>query len=312
MNIYLICASSYHLIDLEIKKIVKDQEYILFNLNKNSISELLEEASYSSLDNDLKIIVATNASFFSNGKISDKEVDSLIKYFNNPNPKTIIIFTCFTPLDNRKRVVKIIKDNYKIINILPWDKKKMREEASRYLEKYQYKIDYNTLSFILDNVYNNIDIMYNELDKIMLYYNKSCFIKKEDVEVIIGKELDSNNFHFVDAVIEKNLEEALRVLKNLKVYKVETVTLINLLAREYRLMYSLKKFSQDNLKLDQIKEKLNLQDWQVNKIYKNSLNYKEKELLKNIYRLAEMDLKIKKGIYDKELILNSFLLEVCV
>ena len=41
----------------------------------------------------------------------------------------------------------------------------------------------------------------------MLYYNFPCRIKYADVEKIVGVELDSNNFHFVSAVIDKKLEE---------------------------------------------------------------------------------------------------------
>ena len=51
--------------------------------------------------------------------------------------------------------------------------------------------------------------MFNELDKIMLYYNFPCRIKYQDVVAIVGTELDNNNFHFVSAVVEKKLDEAL-------------------------------------------------------------------------------------------------------
>lgn len=310
MNIYLIRANSYHLINEEIKKIVLDNPYLTMNLNKSSLDDVIEEASYYSLIKEKKYLVVTNANFFSMDKISDKDSEKLIKYLNNPNPETIIIFTTLNSLDNRKKIVKLIKDKYQIINISPWDKKKIREEATKYLNKFGYKIDYETMSYIIDNTYDNIDVLYNELDKIMLYYNKECFIKLNDVLAIVGRELDNNNFHFVNAVVEKNLASAIHFLANLKVYKVEVIVLINLLAREYRLMYYVKKLREEKNMASIVRE-LNLQNWQVDKLYQNGLKYSEKEILKNIYLLGEMDLKIKNGEYDKDIALYPFLLEVC-
>ena len=49
MNVYLISIESYHLIDLEVKKIIKDNQVIKYNLNKSNIKEVIEEANYFSL-----------------------------------------------------------------------------------------------------------------------------------------------------------------------------------------------------------------------------------------------------------------------
>ena len=65
MNIYLISNESYRLINKEIKKIVKNNNFEIFNMNKSSIKEILEEASYFSLDNNQKYLVVTNADVFS-------------------------------------------------------------------------------------------------------------------------------------------------------------------------------------------------------------------------------------------------------
>lgn len=311
MNIVLISANSYHIINEEVKKIVKENDYLIMNMNRSNISELLEEASYFSFDNTLKYIVVNNADFFGTGKIDEKENQKLQNFINNPNPNTIVIFTTLNGIDLRKKIVKEIKEKYTLINILPWDKKKMREEAEKYLKKYNYNIDYKTAYYIIENIYNNVDILFNELDKIMLYYNHPCTIKMEDVEKVVGKEIDSNNFHFVTAVIEKNLENSIEILNNLKIYKVEAISLIILLAREYRLMYYVKKMRNNKESMEMICKELNIQEWQATKLYNNGLKYNEEELLKCIYMLGDIDLKIKKGIYDKDTALYSFLLEAC-
>ena len=312
MNIYLISNESYRLINKEIKKIIKDNNYETFNLNKSSIKEVLEEASYFSLDNNKKYLVVTNADIFSSDKLDDIITESLIKYFNNPNENTVIIFTTQKPIDSRKKIVKELKNKYKIISAPKMDKKTINSLLSNYVKENEFSIDWDTTNYIINNSYNNLDIMFNEIDKIMLYYNFPCRIKYQDVVSIVGAELDNNNFHFVEAVISKKLDVALKMLNSLKVYKVDTTVLTVLLAREYRLMYYVKKMYQNKSSLTDICEYLNLADWQVNKLYNNGVHYSEIELLKNLVDLCNIDMNIKKGFWDKDTALYGFLLDACV
>ena len=312
MNIYLISNESYRLINKEIKKITKDNKYETFNLNKSSIKEVLEEASYFSLDDNKKYLVVTNADIFGSDKLDDSITDSLIKYFNNPNENTVIIFTTQKPIDSRKKIVKELKSKYKVITTPKMDKKTINSLLTNYVKENDFTIDWETVNYIINNSYNNLDIMFNEIDKIMLYYNFPCRIKYQDVVSIVGTELDNNNFHFVEAVVSKKLDVALKTLNSLKVYKVDATVLTILLAREYRLMYYVKKMYQNKSSLSDICEYLNLADWQVNKLYNNGVHYSENELLKNLIDLCNIDMNIKKGLWDKDTALYGFLLDACV
>lgn len=311
MNIYLISNESFRLIDKEISKIVKDNSYEIFNLNKSSIKEVLEEAAYFSLDNNKKFLVVSNSDIFGSDKIDESITDALINYFNNPNPNTVIIFTTQKPIDSRKKIVKELKSKYKIINTPKMDKKTINSLLTNYVKEQDFDIDWETVNYVINNSYSNLDIMFNELDKIMLYYNFPCRIKYQDVVAIVGTELDNNNFHFVSAVVEKKLDEALKLLNSLKIYKVDSNVLATLLAREYRLMYYVKKMYQNKISLSEICSNLSLADWQVNKLYNNGIHYSESELLKNLVDLCNIDMNIKKGIWDKDIALYGFLLDAC-
>ena len=76
-------------------------------------------------------------------------------------------------------------------------------------------------------------------------------------------------------------------------------------------MYYVKKMYQNKKMLVSICSELKLQDWQVNKLYNNSIKYSEKELLSNLVELCNCDTAIKKGMWDKDVALISFLLGAC-
>ncbi len=307
---YLISAESYRIIEDEIKKIVKNNNYLIFNAIKCSIKEIVEEASYVGLGIEEKWLVVSDADFFGTGKISESDNDLLCKYLENPIKSTNIIFTTLNGIDLRKKSVKLIKNKGNIINIPKMDKRALNTTLTNYLKSFDYSIDYQTINYIMDNSYNNLDIMFNELDKIMLYYSFPCKIKLADVIKITGEEKNNNNFDFVNAVVEKNLSSSLKILKNLKVYKVEPTTLVALLAREFRLMYYIKELK-DKIDTSEMMSYLSLADWQINKLYNNSMKYTKNELLKNLLYLCKIDLNIKKGYWDKDTSLYGFILENC-
>ena len=312
MNIYLISVESYHLIDWEVKKIVNENPAIKYNMNKASIKEVIEEANYFSLTGDQKYLIINNADFFGTDKLDEKDSELILNYLKEPNLTTTIIFTTQKQIDSRKKIVKIIKDNYELIYKPKMDKRSLTELITKYVQENEYNIDYNSVNYLINNSYNNLDIIYNELDKIFLYYNFPCTIKLQDIIKIIGEELDSNNFHFVNAVIEKNLKKSIKIYNSLRIYKVEPTSLIVLLAREYRLMYYVLKMYQNHTSLSEISNNLNLADWQIQKLYNNAIHYKEKELLKNLTELCNLDKNIKKGIWDKNTAIYNFLLEACI
>ena len=311
MNIYLISNESYHLINDEIKNIVKDKKYLVFNMNKCSVSDLINEANYYSLMEDDKILVVSNADFFSSDKIKDEENELLLKYLNAPNEKTTIIFTTQKVIDSRKKTVKLIKEKYKLIYTPKMDKKTIISLIQKYAKQNDFVIDYEVCNYLINNSYDSIDIILNDLDKLFLYYGFPSRIKLEDVSKVIGEELESNNFHFVAAVIDKDLKKAVKIYQDLKIYKVEPISLLVILTREYRLMFYIKILMENGLNLNEMCQKLHLQDWQVNKLYNNSLKYSKNELLKNICDLTNTDISIKKGLWDKDLSIYSFLMDAC-
>ena len=60
----------------------------------------------------------------------------------------------------------------------------------------------------------------------------------------------------------------------------------------------------------EIKEKLHLQDWQLDKVRKNASNYHEDDLKDYLIHLEKLDFKIKSGQIDKIIGLKMFLIDL--
>jgi len=308
--IYLIAGESNQLINEEIKKINKDYENVLYiDYTNSSMEEILAEASYYSMFNDKKLLIVKNANFFASDKINEDNSNRLLNYFKDPNELTTLIFTTNGKVDMRKKITKELKDKYNFITIANLKPRDIVFRIKEIFNREGYIIDDESLDYIISNSANNYDLAYNELSKIMMYYQKPCKVKYEDVINIVARSLDTNNFKFVDMVVAKNLSEAFKLYEDIKLMKIEPLSLIGLLAREYRLMLFAKILKQDHYSNYEICDNLKLQDWQLEKFIRNGMKYKVEELETRLHDLANLDLNIKSGKIDKWLGLAKFIVD---
>ena len=115
MKIVLINGESILLCNEKINSIVKDNKNVVsFDLNGCSMEDILLEAGYFSMFEEEKFIIVRNANFFGSGKINEKEIDILLKYLDNPNSLTSMIFICNEKIDARKKITKKFKKNTKL------------------------------------------------------------------------------------------------------------------------------------------------------------------------------------------------------
>lgn len=309
--VYLIVGSNEHLINERINKIVKKDSDIIYFKDDYNMEDVIKEARYGSLFEVPKYLIVYEYNLFSAKKeeTNDKDNDLLINYLNNQNESNNIIFVNKT-IDLRKKIVKLIKEKYELINIEKIDYQNIRTFINEYVEKNNYQIDYQSVNYLINLWGLNFDIICHELDKAMLYNLDLKKINYNDIKDIISKPYDDNNFHFVDAVVNKRIDDAFKLYQELKINKIDSNVLVILLAREYRLIYYVKKASGEGKNNQDIESYLNMQEWQISKLYKEGLNYSYKEIESKLLELAKIDELIKTGILNKDICLNNFLLNI--
>ena len=316
--IYLISSSSYRLLEEEIKKIVKDNVVTTFDLNYQTIDEVLDEANYFSLFDDKKYLLVKNANMFattrksSDGeeKISKKD-DKLLQYLENPNQNTILIFTLNGKAASNKKVTKIVKDRYKYIEIPELKVSEIQLKIDKLFKEDGYKCSKDLEYFIINNSLNNYDLVYNEVEKIKLYYGRGCEVQFDDVSNIISRVLENNNFKFVDSVLAKNVKEAFKRFDDLMIQKAEPIMLMSMLTKEIRNMLLVKNMLNKVDKAEMMKTLDIKFEFQIDKTISNCYSFSTKELENYLLLLADLDYKIKNGKSNNKRALELFILDIC-
>lgn len=302
--VYLIYSTSYRLLEEELGNIFKDNSDIeVIDFNDSNINEIINLASYTSLFDDNKNLLIKNFS------LSEKDCELLEKYINNPNPQTTIVFVTDKKIDERKKIIKLLKVKNTYVNIKPLNYKDISQKLMTIAKKNGYKLYLNDANYITFASLSNYDIAYNQLEKVFLYYNNPCEIEKRVLENLISHSLDDNSFKFVDAVIKRNINDAISIINDFKLFKIEPLILVSMLAKEYRSLLITKDLYQKGYSNQKIQEIVGLSDWQTDKMINNTYSYSISELEDKILDLTKLDFDLKTSKIDKYLGLEMFILK---
>lgn len=311
MNVYLIESNSRVLIESELKRIIaSSKNKIIYNALDATLEDIISEASYVSMFEEMKYLVIKNANFFGTTKLKEKEEELLLRYLNEPYPLCTMIFVTYDSVDSRKKITKVIKEKHHYKKILSPKGLDLYQKVNHLLIEKKYTAEKDTINYIINVCLSNLDLIANEIEKIDLYYGRPTKLELEPIKKIVSKTLTENQFKLIDAIIEKDLKKSKQLMNELMALKVEPLSIINLLAREYRLLLEIKSMEKKHYSEKEKKEELRLQDWQIEKLEKEASHYHEEDIKDYLIGLEKIDYKIKTGELDKWISLDLFLLNL--
>lgn len=311
MNTYLIYGNDYGLIKREIDKIISGtSDVVKYDLLVSNVSDVIEEASCMSLFGDKKVVIGENALFLTGANTSvNHDIDYLTSYVNAENHDNIVILTVVQDkLDERKKIVKLLKKNVTVIHKETIDEKDLPKFVIKEFLNNGYKIDYKTASYFVDYVGKNVDILLSEINKMIIYKDTDKEIFIEDIINISSKGFNDNVFDLSDAIMKKDFKKIFSCYNDLMILKEEPIKIIALLASQFTLVYQSKLLSKEGFMSKDIASTLKVHPYRVKLALET--NYPDFELKDILKKLHNLDYEIKTGKVDKIVGLENFLLHL--
>lgn len=309
-NNYLIECTDFLTIQIEINKIIKENKFEDASQNYYDIQEVPLENALEDLDTygfltSKKVVVITN--FDCLDLSNEKDLERLVKYVKNPNPDNILVIATKKFVIKENKYLKDLKKNLEIISISVDPISYIKNELKG------YKVDKEVISLINEYCLEDITKIHNECNKLKIFKIEDKIISKEDVKELIIKKLGDATeltFSFTRALAEKDKKEALRLYQEILNYNVEPLSLIGLLASQFRIMYQVKVLDRKRMSNMEIAKMLNTKEFRIMKTKELTRYYTEKEILSLIIRLSEIDLKIKTTNSDPNLLLQLLIINI--
>lgn len=302
---YFIYGIDEYLIKTKIYEILN--EHNLTNIDTttyefdDNLSDIINDASTISLFTSKKAIIVNNANIFKSGI----NTEILEKYIENPNLDTILIFVLKEEkLDERRKITKLLRTKTKVLEL---NKSNINSVVKDMFKGY--KIDNNTIDYFIKRVGDNLLILENESVKLKLY-KEDKNISIDDIDELITKNIDIDLFKLIDAIISKDKDTAITIYNEMLKQKEEPIAIIITLANQIRIMYQTKELYKLGYRENEIASILNIHPFRVKKAHEKNSKYSSNTLLKLLNNLATLDLNIKKGLVDKTIALELFILQI--
>ena len=280
-------------------------------MRESTIEEVLEEINTYSLFENLKIVICENCLFLSSETKKDNNynIDLLIDYLEKSNNDNILIFTLNDEIDERKKIVKTIKKNVNIIKCDKLNENELFNFIKKRLNKTNFQME-DIFTFI-DRCDNDLQIIVNELNKLMFYKINERYITKEDVIKLVPKRQEDNIFALVDAIVSKDTKQTFELYEMITSYFGEEPTkIIVMVANQFRLMLQSKILFNNGLSESDIAKSLKVHPYRVKLALQKSRNLSIDTLSNYLLELSELDLNIKSGNIDRFRGLEEFFLNM--
>ena len=318
-SIYLFYGEETYLLESAVKKIKKSfGELILginyIQINETNIENLISDIETPAFVYNKKLIIVKNAGLFKKDKKGmpkeKADLSNKIAKYIEENAKQLeeTIVLIFIEEDITKNdLLKAIEKNGEVCNFEKLKPIEIKKRIKNICNMYEVEIDDKTLQTFIETCGTNMQVLINEIRKLIEYAGKGGKITEEAIEKLATKEFDSVIFDLTDNLGKRNIREALEILKELIYNKEPVQKILITLYNHFKKIY-LTKLALEYRKdvLETLKLKPN-QTFLVSKYKRQAEYFKTNELRNILTELIELDKNYKIGLIDINVGLESIL-----
>ncbi len=316
-SIYLFYGTENYLIEQAVTSIInkrlsndeKDMNFFTYDLLNEPLENVVEEAETLPFIAGHKVVLAKNALLFTGQKLKIEHdlagLEHLIQ--SPPDYSTIIFWVPYEKLDERKKIVKRLKEQGTIKSfntlkgeeLLGWIQNKGKEEKVSIAEE--------AAELLVNTSGPDLKLLAQEIKKMAIFVGENGKITKAVVEELGARTMEQNVFALSEHLANLQYEQAFTVLYDLLLNKEEPVKIIALLARQFRIMMLAKEMYQKGYSHQQIGSQIGAHPYAIKIALQQSTAFSDPQLKKIIKQLAEIDYEIKTGRKEKVLALEMFI-----
>ena len=320
-SIYIIYGNEQYYIDKAIKNIKKSFGELVLGINyvvidDSNLSKLISNIEIPAFGYEKKLILVKNSGLFKKDgrKLTLNTLQEEILSFILEN-KELIEESCvivFTEDDFYKNdIYKQISKFSTVVELNELSINELINEIKRIAKLYKVNISDQNAEYMVMSCGTNLQVIINELRKVIEYAGAGGTIEKNDIDELCIKEISSVIFDLTDNLAIKKIDKSIELLDNLIYYKDPMQKIFITLYNHFRRLYLCEIAIKNKASIAQTLELKPNQTFLEGK-YKNQLRYfDEKTLRKILDEFVNLDFNYKNGRIDLDVGLRSILCTYC-
>lgn len=322
-SIYLFYGEELYLLESCVKKIktlfgetVKGINYV--TIDETNLTSIISEMETPAFGYEKKLILVKNSGLLKkDGKRKNVELSNLrdkINEYIKKNVDTIkqsIILVIIEDEIGKNDLISTIEKNG--VSVKFEFQKPMQIEAriKAICNGYKVNIDSNTIRYFIECCGTNMQELINEIRKLIEYAGAEGTIKKEDIDKLSIKKLESVIFELTDNLGKKQIKQALDVMNNLIYQKEPIQKILITLYNHFKKLYFVTLALNTNREVTEVLNLKPNQAFLVGKYKTQARYFKEEELKTILQKLIDLDFEYKIGQIDIQIGLESILCAYC-
>lgn len=232
--------------------------------------------------------------------------DKLTAYLPHLPETTRLFFLESKPLPSNHALVKLAEqaengfvrrfDKPEGATLEKWIREQVAERHGR--------IHGRAVQWLAINVGNNLDLLAQELDKLVLYKGPDAEISSDDVALLSPYAAEASIFDLVDALGNRNSKRASLLLQQKFSEGADPFYLFTMIVRQFRLLIQVKALAEKGQRPSAISQELKLHSFVAGKLYQQSQGFSLNQLKQIYQHLLEIDIGSKTGRQEMPTALN--------
>ena len=315
--IYLFTGTSEIFIKNRMNRIIQSfnkYEYtiIKYDMETTSLSTVLSDAITVPFLEELKIIILKNPKFLTKSATSTKdEIKAMLKYLKNPCDSTLLIIDATNTIINQSNeIYKMLKNVARIIDYPDPEEIELKGWIVRSFDANGIDIKDDALTLLLEYIGDDQARLSQEIDKLSSYVGKGGTIRKEDIKLLVPKNINNEIYLLIKAIINHDLALTNQIYDNLITHTKDSLTIFSLISNKFKELLSTYRLLKYGYSQSDIAKFYNVSTGKAYYIVQEARAFKLSDLEFYIDKLAELDYQIKSGKLDKTIGLELMLLKL--
>ena len=315
--IYLFTGTSEIFIKNRMNRIIQSfnkYEYtiIKYDMETTSISTVLSDAITVPFLEELKIIILKNPKFLTKSATSTKdEIKAMLKYLKSPCDSTLLIIDATnTVINQSNEIYKMLKNVARIIDYPDPEEIELKGWIVRSFDANGIDIKDDALTLLLEYIGDDQARLSQEIDKLSSYVGKGGTIRKEDIKLLVPKNINNEIYLLIKAIINHDLALTNQIYDNLITHTKDSLSIFSLISNKFKELLSTYRLLKYGYSQSDIAKFYNVSTGKAYYIVQEARAFKLSDLEFYIDKLAELDYQIKSGKLDKTIGLELLLLKL--
>ena len=235
-----------------------------------------------------RVIFVENSGFFK------KSPEDLAAYLGELPEATYFIFV-EEEVDKRGKMYKQVKKFGSVVEFKRQTDAVLMQWILGKLKKENKRITRPVMELFLDKTGTDMELITQELEKLLCYTMEKDVIEASDVEAICANQINGKIFDMVDAIGRKEQKKALNLYYDLLMLKEPAMRILYLVTRHFQILMQLRDMTGKGFDNKQMAAKAGVPEFAVRKYLGQAKRFSPAQLEEIVRASVQTDENIKTG-----------------